>query len=289
MSEEADLGGHVGLRVERGPGDELVGAGLRAGGDGDAVDAAVDHEGEVRLAGGRGGLAQRPDFGEWLGHERLATIAREDGHLQAFVHEVEIGQGGGVRGEGVEHEGRLGAEATDRLERGADFAGGFDVDLEGRGPRLGEALRIQVGAHEHQMDAQRQARRLAGQLHDGRAVAEIRHERAVHHVEVQLVGPRILGAADGVGEVAGVGGEQGGQDDGFHGLISSHISILRSTDEKIVLDSFERGEWKPVANREREIARHVRYHRNGRPNNRSRRSRQSASMNRDEAPPIPVP
>ena len=33
-------------------------------------------------------------------------------------------------------------------------------------------------------------------------------------------------------------------------------------DEQDILDSFERGEWKPVANRRQEIARHVAYARN---------------------------
>ncbi len=39
-------------------------------------------------------------------------------------------------------------------------------------------------------------------------------------------------------------------------------------EEQDILDSFERGEWKPVANREREIARHVRYARNTQAKNR---------------------
>lgn len=33
-------------------------------------------------------------------------------------------------------------------------------------------------------------------------------------------------------------------------------------EEQEILDSFERGEWKPTAQRSREIARHVRYARN---------------------------
>ena len=33
-------------------------------------------------------------------------------------------------------------------------------------------------------------------------------------------------------------------------------------EEQALLDSFEKGEWKPVANSSREIARHVRYARN---------------------------
>ncbi len=33
-------------------------------------------------------------------------------------------------------------------------------------------------------------------------------------------------------------------------------------EEQDILDSFERGEWKPVADREREIARHKRYAKN---------------------------
>lgn len=33
-------------------------------------------------------------------------------------------------------------------------------------------------------------------------------------------------------------------------------------EEQDILDSFERGEWRPVANREREIARHMQYAKN---------------------------
>jgi len=33
-------------------------------------------------------------------------------------------------------------------------------------------------------------------------------------------------------------------------------------EEQDILDSFERGEWQPVADREREIARHVSYAKN---------------------------
>ena len=40
------------------------------------------------------------------------------------------------------------------------------------------------------------------------------------------------------------------------------LKIKLDKEEREILDSFERGEWKPVANREREIARHVRYAKN---------------------------
>jgi predicted DNA binding CopG/RHH family protein len=38
--------------------------------------------------------------------------------------------------------------------------------------------------------------------------------------------------------------------------------IKLDAEEQDILDSFERGEWKPVANRSREIARHVRFAKN---------------------------
>lgn len=38
--------------------------------------------------------------------------------------------------------------------------------------------------------------------------------------------------------------------------------IKLDKEEQDILDSFERGEWKPVANRRREIARHVTYAKN---------------------------
>lgn len=38
--------------------------------------------------------------------------------------------------------------------------------------------------------------------------------------------------------------------------------IKLDPEEQDILDSFERGEWKPVANRSREIARHVRFAKN---------------------------
>ncbi len=38
--------------------------------------------------------------------------------------------------------------------------------------------------------------------------------------------------------------------------------IKLDKEEKDILDSFEHGEWKPVDNREREIARHVHYAKN---------------------------
>ena len=38
--------------------------------------------------------------------------------------------------------------------------------------------------------------------------------------------------------------------------------IKLDAEEQDILDSFERGEWKPVANRSREVARHVRFAKN---------------------------
>ena len=38
--------------------------------------------------------------------------------------------------------------------------------------------------------------------------------------------------------------------------------VKLDNEEQDILDSFERGEWKPVADRNREIARHVQYARN---------------------------
>ncbi len=60
--------------------------------------------------------------------------------------------------------------------------------------------------------------------------------------------------------------------------------IRLDKEEQDILDSFERGEWKPAANRIREIARHVRYARNTMAKDRRVNIRISSTILRESRP-----
>ena len=54
-------------------------------------------------------------------------------------------------------------------------------------PGLGEGSKIRVGRGDHQVHVERECRDLPDGLDDDRAHREVRHEMAVHNVDVQPV------------------------------------------------------------------------------------------------------
>src|SRR6266446_1239841 len=66
----------------------------------------------------------------------------------------------------------------------------------------------------------RQPRALADGVQDREAHADVRHEAAVHHVDVDLVGAGRLHARDLLGEDAEVGGQDRGRDPHGHPYIT---------------------------------------------------------------------
>ena len=81
---------------------------------------------------------------------------------------------------------------------------------QGIGAGLGERLQEPVGMLDHQVDLQRQPRDRAQPPHDHRAEGQIRHEMAVHHVDVDPVGPGPLDLGHLLSQAGRVGREDRG-------------------------------------------------------------------------------
>ena len=75
------------------------------------------------------------------------------------------------------------------------------------GARLDEIVDIARRVGDHQVYVERQAGIAAYRLYDFGSEAYVRHEHAVHYVEVQKVRARNLGAFGFAAEVREVGGE----------------------------------------------------------------------------------
>ena len=78
--------------------------------------------------------------------------------------------------------------------------------------RVGELFYHQFGMREHQMNIQGE-RRVAFRKRDSRgAETQIRHEHAVHYVEVEFVRARVFGASYFIREAPEVGGKERWED-----------------------------------------------------------------------------
>ncbi len=96
------------------------------------------------------------NFGEDLGHERLASEAWDDGHDEEEVDLVEVGEcvfewGGGVEGEAGEATG-----LSDGGEGLGDVVVGFWFDMDGDevGAGLDEAGEVVIGPGDHEVDVE---------------------------------------------------------------------------------------------------------------------------------------
>ena len=195
---------HVRLAEEVAAGDEHVGAGLRRRDGGLDVDAAVDHDVELRLL-----RPDRRDLGHAVGDERLPAVARMHRHHQHFVDLVQIRDDALDRRLGVEDDCVPEPERTDAPELVVQVAVGLDVNLQSLRTGLDERFQIKVRTRHHEVDVAVEAGRGAPRERDNIGPErEVRHEVRVHDVEVQGLGARRLGPQDLVGETTEVRREQ---------------------------------------------------------------------------------
>src|SRR5215212_2137923 len=180
------LGVNGGAATEHGrPGDQNVrsGAGQSAGVR--RRHAAVNFDVDITAADH---FADLRDAAYRAGHEVLAGKAGVDAHHQHQVDEVEDLGDRCQRCGWVESDAGALAERAHRLQRTVDVRTGFDVDGEAVGAGFGEGGEVRVGRRDHQVDVER----LLGDAADGadhhRADGEIRHEVAVHDIDVDPVG-----------------------------------------------------------------------------------------------------
>ena len=98
----------------------------------------------------------------------------------------------------------------------------MDRDVVGAG--AGEVGDIPLGAGDHQMDIDRQRGRLADDLDDRRPQRQVRHEVAVHDVDVDPVHSGVLHGPHLVREMTEVSGKDRGGDL-FHGRTIRKVAL----------------------------------------------------------------
>src|ERR1051326_1667745 len=127
-----------------------------------------------------------------LRHNRFYELLRGEagvhGHHQNVVAKLDrrrqrLGRRGGVDG-----DARLRSAVADALQSALQMTLGFDVNRDHVRAGVEERADVELRLLDHQMTVERQRRRLADGLHDHRSDRQVRHEVAVHHIEVQEVG-----------------------------------------------------------------------------------------------------
>ena len=91
---------------------------------------------------------------------------------------------------------------------------GFGMDGNDVRAGLRESIEERVDGRDHQMDVERLVQCAAECLHHGRADREVRHEMAIHHVDVDPVRARFVDRAHFLAELREVGGQDGRGDEG---------------------------------------------------------------------------
>ena len=87
---------------------------------------------------------------------------------------------------------------------------GFNVDGEIVGSCFGKLRDEGIGIGDHQMNVKRQFRDFFQAFNDGWPDGQIRHEMAVHHIDMQEIGTRSLHCGDFVGQAREVRGQNRG-------------------------------------------------------------------------------
>ena len=112
---------------------------------------------------------------------------------------------------------RLLAERADRLQRAVEVRAGFDMHGDDVGAGLGEGLEIGVARRDHQMHVERLLGVGPDRLHDVRPDRDVRHEVAVHDVDMDPVGAGGIDGADLLAELREIRGEDRRGDDQWAG------------------------------------------------------------------------
>ena len=100
--------------------------------------------------------------------------------------------------DGIEHDAGLDAERLDGVDGAMQMRQHFDVHRHHRGARLHERVDVAIRVRDHQVDVERHLGDPLERLHDRRADRDVRHEMAVHDVDVNQIGAAALDGGDGV-------------------------------------------------------------------------------------------
>ncbi len=120
-------------------------------------------------------------------------------------------------------EAGLAAVVDDFVDGGADLVLALDVERDVGRARLDELRDEFPRPGDHEMHVERQLGQRPDRLDDGGAESDVRHEMAVHDVDVEHVRAALLGAGQVGAQIAEIGGDDGRSDaDGTHGVRLVH-------------------------------------------------------------------
>ena len=83
----------------------------------------------------------------------------------------------------------------------------FHMHRDDVGTGLGEGFEIGIARRDHQMHVKQLVAVRTQRLHDIRADGDVGHEMAIHHVDMDPVGPGLVDRAHLGAEIGEVGGE----------------------------------------------------------------------------------
>ncbi len=138
------------------------------------------------------------DLGQHLGQKGLPPESRINHHDQDNVTKMQDIFDKLRRARRVKHDANLLAEFANLGQHPMemDRRTGFSLDEQMIGPRLGEGGKIALWLDDHQMHVERLRRRATDGLENDRANRQVRHEAAVHHIDVNPVGAGSLNRAN---------------------------------------------------------------------------------------------
>ena len=108
---------------------------------------------------------------------------------------------------GIECDPRLLAERANGLQRAVQVRSRFDVNRDVITTGLSEGFEVRIARRDHQMGIEDLLRVRAHRLDDIGTVGDVRHEMAVHHVEVDPVGAPLIDGANLLAKLREVGGQ----------------------------------------------------------------------------------
>jgi hypothetical protein len=101
----------------------------------------------------------------------------------------------------IEHHARLPAEIVDLREDAVemDRRGWLCLDKKVIGPRLGEGREVAIRLNDHQVYIERLPRGAPHRLDNHRSNPDVRHEAAVHDIDMDPIGSRRIDSANLLG------------------------------------------------------------------------------------------
>ena len=166
--------------------------------------AAVDSQHQTAA----GSLAQFAKFFERSWIEFLAAETRHDAHHQHGVARIQIGLDGRQRRRRIDRQAGPRSQTVDFVQQRPRIVDGFDVKRQMVGPGTVIGRQIIGRVRDHQMGFDRQGRIAANGIDDRQAIGQIRHEMAVHHVQMEHLGSGRLDPLNLVGQVPKVAHQQ---------------------------------------------------------------------------------